>query len=81
MDMSNENQSQKSHQTQSQETQNKIENSAQFKNPYDRKLNKLEDQLNQYLFKNPEMNHITKFFLVPIGLPGMGKTTLSRYLG
>ena len=52
MDISNENFSQKSHQTQSQETQNKIENSAQFKNPYDRKLNKLEDQLNQYLFKN-----------------------------
>lgn len=55
MDFSSQNFSQKSHQTLSQETQNKIENSAQFKNPYDRKLNKLEEQLNQYLFKNPEM--------------------------
>ena len=26
------------------------------------------------------MKNIKKFFLVPIGLPGMGKTTLSRYL-
>ena len=26
------------------------------------------------------MNSISKFFVVPIGLPGMGKTTLSRFL-
>lgn len=26
------------------------------------------------------MNSIKKFFIVPIGLPGMGKTTLSRFL-
>lgn len=26
------------------------------------------------------MNSIKKFFVVPIGLPGMGKTTLSRFL-
>ena len=27
-----------------------------------------------------EMHSIKKFIFVPIGLPGMGKTTLSRYL-
>ena len=26
------------------------------------------------------MSNVTKFFLVPIGLPGMGKSTLSRFL-
>lgn len=26
------------------------------------------------------MNNINKFILVPIGLPGMGKTTLSKFL-
>ena len=26
------------------------------------------------------MSNINKFFLVPIGLPGMGKSTLSRFL-
>ena len=26
------------------------------------------------------MKSIRKFFVVPIGLPGMGKTTLSRFL-
>ena len=51
--------------------------------PLDAKLNKLEEQLYQYLFKNvseSEMTQTDKFFLVPIGLPGMGKTTLSRFL-
>ena len=50
----------------------------------DKKMSKLEDQLYQYLFRNltqSEMSNVTKFFLVPIGLPGMGKTTLSRFLG
>ena len=49
----------------------------------DKKLNKLEDQLYSYLFKNlsqSEMSHVNKFFLVPIGLPGMGKSTMSRFL-
>ena len=27
-----------------------------------------------------EMQNVKKFFLVPIGLPGMGKTTLSKAL-
>jgi adenylate kinase family enzyme len=27
-----------------------------------------------------QMQSIKKFIFVPIGLPGMGKTTLSRYL-
>ena len=42
----------------------------------------LEEQLYQYLFKNLTVADckVTKFFLVPIGLPGMGKTTLSRFL-
>ena len=49
----------------------------------DKKLNKLEDQLYTYLFRNlsqSEMSHVNKFFLVPIGLPGMGKSTMSRFL-
>ena len=59
--------------------------SAHNKNflPMENKLSKLEDQLYQYLFKNlsqTEMSNINKFFLVPIGLPGMGKSTLSRFL-
>ena len=51
--------------------------------PLSKKLNKLEDQLYQYLFKNlsqEEMSGVEKFILVPIGLPGMGKSTLSRFL-
>ena len=51
--------------------------------PLSKKLNKLEDQLYQYLFKNmtvEEQSGINKFILVPIGLPGMGKSTLSRFL-
>lgn len=49
----------------------------------DEKLGILEEQLYQYLFRNVthiETSNVTKFFLVPIGLPGMGKTTLSRFL-
>ena len=51
--------------------------------PLNNKLSKLEDQLYQYLFQNmtvEEQSHIDKFVLVPIGLPGMGKSTLSRFL-
>jgi len=51
--------------------------------PLSKELNKLEDQLYQYLFTNmtvEEQSHIDKFVLVPIGLPGMGKSTLSRFL-
>lgn len=47
------------------------------------KLNKLEDQLYSYLFQNlsqEEMSGVNKFILVPIGLPGLGKSTLSRFL-
>jgi hypothetical protein len=41
----------------------------------------LEEQLYQYLFANlSETNQVNKYFLVPVGLPGMGKTTLSRFL-
>jgi len=46
-------------------------------------LGVLEEQLYQYLFNNLatlEQENVSKFFLVPIGLPGMGKTTLSRFL-
>lgn len=51
--------------------------------PLSKELNKLEDQLYQYLFTNmtsEEQSNIDKFVLVPIGLPGMGKSTLSRFL-
>lgn len=27
-----------------------------------------------------EMQHITKLFFVPVGLPGMGKSTLSKHI-
>ena len=43
----------------------------------------LETQLFNSIFENiseQEMNKITKYFIIPIGLPGMGKTTLSRFL-
>jgi hypothetical protein len=47
----------------------------------DQKLGVLEEQLYQYLFANlSETNQVNKYFLVPVGLPGMGKTTLSRFL-
>lgn len=49
----------------------------------DQKLGSLEEQLYQYLFSNlhsQSQAEVNKFFLVPVGLPGMGKTTLSRFL-
>ena len=51
--------------------------------PLSKKLSKLEDQLYTYLFQNlskEEMSGVDKFILVPIGLPGLGKSTLSRFL-
>lgn len=51
--------------------------------PLSKKLSKLEDQLYSYLFQNlsqEEMSGVEKFILVPIGLPGLGKSTLSRFL-
>jgi Mrp family chromosome partitioning ATPase len=51
--------------------------------PLSKKLSKLEDQLYCYLFQNlsqEEMSGVNKFILVPIGLPGLGKSTLSRFL-
>lgn len=44
---------------------------------------KLQETFYNYLFETlspEEMSRIKKFVLVPIGLPGMGKTTLSRFL-
>ena len=42
-----------------------------------KKLGDLEEQLQQYLFLNlQERPAVSKYFLVPTGLPGMGKTTL-----
>ena len=51
--------------------------------PYSNNLSKLEDQLYQYLFTHlskEEETEINKFILVPIGLPGVGKSTLSDFL-
>ena len=46
-----------------------------------------EDQIEQALFKfvvdlvTPKaMHHIRKLFFVPVGLPGMGKSTLARHI-
>ena len=44
---------------------------------------KLQEAFYNYLFEKlspEEMSTVKKFVLVPIGLPGMGKTTLSRFL-
>lgn len=30
------------------------------------------------LIDTTEMNHVTKLFFVPVGLPGMGKSTLAK---
>lgn len=30
------------------------------------------------LINTEEMNHVTKLFFVPVGLPGMGKSTLAK---
>ena len=47
----------------------------------EQKLDVLESQLYNFLFNNlVENQNLNKFFLVPIGLPGMGKSTLSRFL-
>ena len=47
----------------------------------EQKLDVLESQLYSFLFNNiVENQSLDKFFLVPIGLPGMGKSTLSRFL-
>ena len=51
--------------------------------PFDMKLSQLEETLYQYLFQNlaqVESSNINRYFFVPIGLPGMGKSTLARFL-
>jgi len=51
--------------------------------PLEQKLGVIEEQLYQYLFANlnsNELSSVNKYFLVPIGLPGMGKSTLCRFL-
>lgn len=43
----------------------------------------MERELQKMIFDKlsmKEMEEITKFFIVPVGLPGMGKSTLSRSL-
>lgn len=65
--------------TQTNQIYNENKELAQFS----KKLSKLEDQLYSYLFHNlskEEMSGVDKFILVPIGLPGLGKSTLSRFL-
>ena len=47
------------------------------------RLDLIEQSLYQFvlnIFSKSEMAHIKKLIFVPIGLPGLGKSTLSRHL-
>ena len=49
--------------------------------PKQQEYNKIETILLESILKNinsPELSNIRTFFFVPVGLPGMGKTTLSK---
>ena len=49
--------------------------------PYGGSAEHIDKVMTQFLltiFNNMEMRHVSKFFLVMIGLPGLGKSTLTK---